>query len=114
MLIKRRRARLLEIAQGNDADAELRVAVFRRILSSALDHLFEMQSDQGPTIGETAMNSVYPHSTTDIARKRHELTPDQPQGADVRHPLRDWNSVPVLVEGKDGGFATSGEFLCHV
>jgi AhpD family alkylhydroperoxidase len=23
------------------------------------------------------MNSVYPHSTTDIARKRHELTPDQ-------------------------------------
>ena len=22
--------------------------------------------------------------------------------------------VPVLVEGKDGGFATSGEFLCHV
>jgi hypothetical protein len=36
------------------------------------------------------------------------------QGADVRHALRDWNSVPVLVEGKDGGFATSGEFLCHV
>ena len=28
--------------------------------------------------------------------------------------LRDWNCVPVLVQGKDGGFATSEEFLCHV
>jgi hypothetical protein len=27
---------------------------------------------------------------------------------------RDWNSVPVLVEGKNGGFATSEELLCHV
>jgi hypothetical protein len=27
---------------------------------------------------------------------------------------RNWNSVPVLIEGKAGGFATSEEFLCHV
>jgi hypothetical protein len=32
----------------------------------------------------------------------------------ARNALRDWNSVPVLVEGEDGGFATSEEFLCHV
>jgi hypothetical protein len=28
--------------------------------------------------------------------------------------LRDWKCVPVLIEGTDGGFATSEEFLCHV
>jgi hypothetical protein len=26
----------------------------------------------------------------------------------------DWKCVPVLIEGTDGGFATSEEFLCHV
>jgi hypothetical protein len=34
--------------------------------------------------------------------------------ATARNALHDWISVPVLVEGKDGGFATSEEFLCHV
>ena len=37
-----------------------------------------------------------------------------PRRATARNVLRDWNSVPVLVEGKGGGFATSEEFLCHV
>jgi hypothetical protein len=34
--------------------------------------------------------------------------------ATARNTVRDWNSVPVLLEGKAGGFATSEEFLCHV
>jgi hypothetical protein len=38
----------------------------------------------------------------------------QSNGFTARNALRDWNSVPVLVEGKYGGFATSEEFLCHV
>jgi hypothetical protein len=37
-----------------------------------------------------------------------------PRRATARNVLRDLNSVPVLVEGKGGGFATSEEFLCHV
>ena len=32
--------------------------------------------------------------------------------ATARNAVRDWNSVPVLLEGKAGGFATSEEFLC--
>ena len=34
--------------------------------------------------------------------------------ATARNAVRDWNSVPVLLERKAGGFATSEEFLCHV
>jgi pimeloyl-ACP methyl ester carboxylesterase len=30
------------------------------------------------------------------------------------HLMWRWDSVPVLLEGKAGGFATSEEFLCHV
>jgi hypothetical protein len=44
----------------------------------------------------------------------HSRGPGPPGRATAPNALRDWNSVPVLVEGKDGGFATSGEFLCHV
>jgi hypothetical protein len=46
-----------------------------------------------------------------VAHTPEDLAPGPRNGPDA---LRDWNSVPVLVEGKDGGFATSGEFLCHV
>jgi len=35
-------------------------------------------------------------------------------GRSRRASDRNWNSVPVLIEGKAGGFATSEEFLCHV
>ncbi len=44
-----------------------------------------------------------------VRRPRYELT-----GRSRRASDRNWNSVPVLIEGKAGGFATSEEFLCHV
>ena len=44
----------------------------------------------------------------------HSRGPGPSGRATAPNALRDWNSVPVLIEGKDGGFATSGEFLRHV
>src|SRR2546422_9918951 len=40
--------------------------------------------------------------------------PGPPGRATARNVLRDWNSVPGLVEGKGGRFATSEELLFQV
>lgn len=58
----------------------------------------------------------YPASTLRecfCPRSRKTSSAAAPVGQLARNAVRDWNSVPVLVERKDGGFAT-GEFLCYV
>src|SRR5438128_2211382 len=59
---------------------------------------------------------LWGHPYRDIDYLSHGNGPHAsgPGRATARNALRDWNSVPILVEGKAGGFATSEEFLCHV